>query len=59
MSENVPPSPEGDPPGILEVSARSLQALLNSKDDALSNSVRRVTEDAKRKENYAAFGNVP
>jgi FXSXX-COOH protein len=60
MSENVPPSPEtNESPGILNVSVQRLNDLLNSDDAALSNSVRRVREDARNKDNYAAFSNAP
>jgi FXSXX-COOH protein len=60
MSEKVPPSPEtNDSPRLLNVSAESLEELLNNSDDVLSNSVRRVTEEAANEEKYAAFGNAP
>ncbi|GIE96594.1 hypothetical protein [Paractinoplanes rishiriensis] len=60
MSENVPPSPESnDSPRLLNVSAESLQELLNNSGDVLGNSVRRVTEEAAKDEKYAAFGNAP
>jgi hypothetical protein len=58
MSENVPPSLETkEAPGVLNVSHQPLEELLNNDGDVLSNSVRRVREDTKNKENYAAFGN--
>jgi hypothetical protein len=41
----------------LNVSHQPLEELLNNDGDVLSNSVRRVREDTKNKENYAAFGN--
>ena len=60
MSEEISPSlDENDSAGIPEISLQSLRALLgNSDDGALNNSVRRVIEEAKKKEHYAAFGNT-
>ncbi|MCO8269010.1 hypothetical protein M1L60_00230 [Actinoplanes sp. TRM 88003] len=60
MSEEsrlAPETPESE--GLLNVSRQSVADLLNGRGDVLENAMRRVRDEARNSEKFAAFGNTP